>query len=327
MKNPAIKYLFQNQILSAIFIVLVGWLLLQIKDILAALFISFIIMAALFPLVGLLRKKGLPNVVSVVIAYFTTLILLVLLIFPLVPFFTSQMQSLFSNFPSYLNDAARLLNISVDFSQVRSIITSEFEDIGRRAFALTGRIFGGVFSTLTILVISFYLLIEHDLIKKDLAGLFPKQSREKVLDTINKIEEKVGAWMRGQIILSFAVGLITWITLTALGLSFALPLALLAGLLEIVPTIGPIIASVPAIIVALSISPTMAIVVAIVYIVIQVIENNVLVPKIMQKAVGLNPIIVIIGVIIGAKFMGVLGALLSVPFISSVIVIFKSFKD
>jgi predicted PurR-regulated permease PerM len=100
----------------------------------------------------------------------------------------------------------------------------------------------------------------------------------------------------------------------------------MAGILEIVPTIGPIISAVPATIVALTISPGLALSIVVLYIIIQALENNLLVPKIMEKAVGLNPIIIIVGVLIGGKFLGIIGALLAVPTIATIIIIVKSFK-
>ena len=132
----------------------------------------------------------------------------------------------------------------------------------------------------------------------------------------------MGNWMRGQLALSFFIGVISWIFLTLIGVPYALPLAFFAGFLEILPTIGPIIASVPAIIVALTISPTLAIAVAIGYIVIQAIENNLLVPKIMQAAVGLNPVVIIIAILVGGNLLGVWGALLSIPFLTILTIIF-----
>ena len=101
-------------------------------------------------------------------------------------------------------------------------------------------------------------------------------------------------------------------------------MALLAGLLEVVPTLGPTLSAIPATIVALTISPTMAIVIILTYILIQMLENQLIVPKIMERAVGLNPVIVILGVSIGANLMGIVGALLSIPFISFVIVLYQS---
>lgn len=144
---------------------------------------------------------------------------------------------------------------------------------------------------------------------------------------VSLVNEKLGSWLQGQAILSLFIGLITWIALTLLGIPFALPLALLAGMLEVVPTLGPTLAAIPAVIVALTISPTMAVVVAATYILIQMLENQLLVPKIMERAVGLNPVIVIVGVSIGANLLGVVGALLAIPFISFCIVIYKAIAE
>ena len=129
-----------------------------------------------------------------------------------------------------------------------------------------------------------------------------------------------------QVVLSLTIGVITWLALTILGIPFALPLAILAGFLEIIPTLGPIIAAIPATIVALAISPVMALSVIAVYIVIQLTENNFLVPKIMQKAVGLNPVVIIIAILVGSNLFGVIGALLSIPFVSAAIIVFRALK-
>lgn len=283
-------------------------------------------MAALSPFSDFLTKKRFPHILSVLIPYVLTIAVLVLLIFPLVPFLAAQIQLLFSTFPKHINQVAKIFNLHIDISNVNNVLESDINTIGKNALSVTGKIFSGVFSILTVLVISFYLMLERTMLKREFLLLLPKKYQEKGLKTIAQIENKLGLWFRGQILLSVTIGLTIWIGLTILGLPFALPLGLLAGMLEIVPTIGPIISAVPAIIVALTISPQIAIVVTIFYILVQMIENNILVPKIMEKAVGLNPIVIIIGVLIGAKFLGILGALLSVPFIAMVLIIIKSFK-
>jgi predicted PurR-regulated permease PerM len=180
---------------------------------------------------------------------------------------------------------------------------------------------------MAIFIVSFYLLMYYEEFKRLFARLFRHDTRASVLATLDTINEKLGAWLRGQIFLMFFIGLMSWIALTIFGVPYALPLALLSGLLEIVPTLGPILSAVPAVIVAITVSPTLAITVILTFIVIQMIENNLLVPKVMQKAVGLNPVVIILGVMIGANLMGIAGALLAIPFISFVIVILKSLEQ
>jgi predicted PurR-regulated permease PerM len=317
-------FLLKNQVILALFLIVSGWFILQIRGILMAIFVSYILMAALLPAVKFLEQKKFPKLLAAAIPFLGATILIFLIILPLVPFILGQIQSLITGLPGYLDQSAKVLGFQVDARDVRSFITQESNNIGHNAFSITSKVFGGVFSLLTVIIVSFYLLLYYDHFKRTIAQLFHKDQHELVVQTIERVDDKLGAWLRGQLLLSFSIGLMTWALLSILGLPYALPLALLAGILEIVPTLGPIISAVPAVIVALTISPTLAITVVLIYIVIQLVENNLLVPKIMEKAVGLNPIIVILSVTIGANLMGVFGALLSIPFVSFLTVLFQS---
>jgi predicted PurR-regulated permease PerM len=327
MINSFFKHIVHNQLVVGAFVIALAWFLLEIRAIIIAIFISYIIMAALSPLVDFLEQYKFPRVLAAAIAFVGTLLFLVLLIFPLFPFFVGQIHALFINLPSFVDQAAQALGVDINVRQLQTIIASEGRNLGGNALTLTGQIFGGVFSTITILVVSFYLLIEHKTVKRTIIGMFSRSLEKRVAKTISEVEDKLGAWTRGQIVLSLVIGSITWIALTLLGFEYALPLAVLAGLLEIIPTIGPIIASIPAIIVAVTISPQMTVIIILLYIAIQLLENNLLVPRIMEKAVGLNPVLIIIGVIIGSTLLGVAGALLSVPFISLVKVVIDNIHE
>lgn len=318
------KYLLHNQFLAALLIIAFLWFFLLIRQILLTIFISYIIMASLLPAVLYLKEKGLHKTLAVTIPFVTVVLLLFLLIMPLAPFFFAQIQSLVIRFPEYIDQAASIVGLHIEAERINTALLSEVGAISSNAIAFTQQVFGGIFWVLTILVLSFYLLMDHENFKERISSLFPSEHRRRVSITLYLIEQKLGAWLRGQLVLCFFIGALTWVLLTILGIEFALPLALIAGILEIVPTIGPIISAVPAVIVALTISPTLAVFVAIVYCFIQMIENNILVPKIMQRAVGLNPVIIIIGILIGGELMGVTGALLSIPFISLLIILYKS---
>lgn len=326
MTNSIVKYIINNHFLATLIIVALFWLTVELSGILIIIFISYIIMAALTPFSIYLSRKRFPRILSALIPYVITVAILVLLIFPLVPFLISQIQLLFNNLPGYINQAGKSLNIHIDTSSIGNVFGSDINSVGKNAISLTGKIFSGVFSILTVFVISFYLMLERKMLKKQLLSLLPQKYQESALMTLIQIENKIGLWLRGQLVLSLTIGFFTWVGLTILGLPFALPLGLMAGLLEIVPTIGPIISAIPAVIVALTISPGLAMSVVIFYILLQMLENNLLVPKIMEKAVGLNPIIIIIGVLIGSKFLGILGALLAVPFTAMILIIAKTFK-
>lgn len=324
MAHKFFLFLLRNQVLFALFLIVMGWFLFQTRGILMSIFLAYIINASLLPVVKFLKKRGFPNFLAALLPFLGILIFIVLIIFPLIPFIASQVTALLTGLPQYLKESGQVFGFEVNPDGVRSFITRELDGIGRNAFTVTSKVFGGVFSTLTVLVVSFYLILSHDQFKNSISHLFHRSQRPRVIETLEQVDDKLGAWLQGQLILSLAIGIITYIVLSILQLPYALPLAILAGMLEVIPTLGPILASIPAIVVALTVSPTMAIVVTLLYIVIQMLENNILVPKIMQRAVGLNPVIVIIAVMIGANLMGVIGALLSIPFVSFLIVLFNS---
>jgi predicted PurR-regulated permease PerM len=215
----------------------------------------------------------------------------------------------------------------LDHKQIETYFDGQLTTISKNAISLTTKFFGGVFSVLTIFIISFYWLMYHDAFKKFIAKLFAPNIRGNVLKTLDTVNEKLGAWLRGQIFLCFFIGLMSWIALTLIGVPYALPLALVAGILEAVPTLGPILSAIPAAIVALTVSPALALMVVFAYIVIQALENNILVPNVMQKAVGLNPVVVILSITIGANLMGIAGALLAIPFVSLIVVILQTFEE
>ena len=174
-----------------------------------------------------------------------------------------------------------------------------------------------------IFILTLYFILDKDGIKKFLVSLLPIKQKTRVVTITNKVGQKLGGWLRGQLILAVAVGLIVYIGLTLMNIPYALTLAMLAGILEIVPIIGPIVSAVPAIMIAFTVSPATALMVTIFYILVQELENKLLVPQVMKHSVGLNPVTIIIIILIGAKLMGIIGILLSVPIASVVYVVLE----
>ncbi len=175
--------------------------------------------------------------------------------------------------------------------------------------------FSNLVAVLAILIITFYLLLERKNLKHHLLILFGEDQEKKAEAFINKAEKQLGSWVRGEIILMTIIGVMTYIGLRFLGIEFALPLALLAGILEIVPNIGPVLAAIPAIIAGLAISSPIGLAVAALYFLIQQLENSLIVPKVMEKAVGVNPLVTILSLAIGFKLGGAVGAIFAVPII------------
>lgn len=326
MQKPIINYILNNHILTTVILIAIGFFLLQVKGILLGLFMAYIIMASVHPFVRGLRKYKVPKIAAIALIYSIVVVVFILLVIPVLTVFIQQVQELFKAFPAYLDRASTTFGIEINKTSINSLIGPLASSAGNNLVGITSKVFGGIFSVLSVFVISFYLLIDRERLGNSVPNLLPTEFQEKTRLTIHLVEEKLGAWLRGQIVLSAAIGGITWVVLQAMGIPYAVPLAILAGFLEIIPTLGPIIAAIPAVIVGFAISPVMGVAVLIAYAAIQIAENNILVPKIMQKAVGLNPVVILIAILIGAELLGVVGALLSIPFVSAAIIIYRSYK-
>jgi predicted PurR-regulated permease PerM len=244
-----------------------------------------------------------------------------LIIAGVVPPLVSQTQSLIRILPSAIADVEIFQGINQqDFSQQ---IFSRIGSLPENIFKVTVGIFSNIVSVLTTMFIAFYLLLERKYLDRHLAMWLGTDRPARVTKVVNEIERRLGGWVRGELVLMLFVGVLTYLGLIILGVDIALPLAIIAGLLEIIPNLGPTIAAVPAVLVALTIHPVTALATAALYFLIQLVENNFLVPKVMQRAVGVNPLVSILGLMVGFRLAGPIGDILAIPLIISVETIFQ----
>lgn len=289
------------------------FLLFQIKDIIVTLFLSLIIMSALNPGVNALEKKKVPRPVGIALLYLSVFGALFLLFSLILPPLVKEITSMVAYLqPTHLPSQLTEFNFTIqDFSSIMSQVGSSINSV----LSVVTSTFSSIFFVFTLLVMSFYLLLDRKNLHKKFYWLPHNKKFEDISEEfMNTMELQLGGWVRGQLFLMFCVGLFTFIILTILQIPYALPLAVLAGFLEILPNLGPTIAAVPAVLITLVLStPTMAVIVLIMYILIQQIENNFLVPKIMKAAVNVEPLTSILLILVGVKLAGVTGALLAIP--------------
>jgi len=301
-------------IIFTVFFLFGLYFLVQIRAILIALFLSFIVMTALRPAVDKLNLRfKLPRALSIAIVYLLVIsVILGLFALILPPLLTEAYDFLKSfDIPFFKQE---IQNLSLTVQEVSALL-NQFGDGAGMVFSLITATFSGLFAFFTMIVMSFYLMLDRpNLYKK--VNWFSREAKylKKAEKFIDSIEHQLGGWVRGQIILMVTIGVATFVGLSLLRIPFALPLAILAGFLEILPNLGPTLAAVPAVILAfVAGGPVMGGVVIVFYVIIQQFENNLLVPKIMQKNVDVNPLIAILTILIGFRLGGVIGALLSIP--------------
>jgi len=285
------------------------WLLFQIRSILLSIFIALILMSVLNPIVRRLEKLKVKRSLSILIVYIGVLTIIILFIGAVVPPLVEQTANLINQIPSLLKQF-KVLGID---EKLLAIQLSQFTSLPANLVKLIVSLFSNVLAVIALLIITFYLLVERKNLEKYLILFFGEAKEKEIEGVFDQIEIRLGGWVKGEFLLMLAIGILSFLGYRIIGLNFALPLSLLAFLLEVVPNFGPIVASIPAIIVGLTISPWHGIAVAGWVFLIQQVENSFLVPRIMKKAAGVNPLISIISLAIGFKLAGVGGALLAIP--------------
>lgn len=319
-KVPIRVEISQKTIIFTILFILGLLFLFQVRYLVLFVFIAIIFMSALSPLVDRLEKYRVPRGLSTIALYILLWSFISFAVVSLVPPLVEQSANFLARLPQ---DVERITRGRFDVS----IFEPQLASLPQNIFKIIIGAFNNVVSLFTLMVIVYYLILERKNLHKYLLFLFGNNGREARAEAfINQLEKKLGGWVRGQLLLMLFVGLLSYIGLMFLGVEFAIPLAFLAGILEIVPSIGPTLSAVPAILVALGSSPVLALAVAALYFVIQQVENNFLVPKVMSKAVGLSPLVVIVALLVGLKLAGIAGAVLAIPAVLLIEVIVMDLK-
>ena len=314
-------------------VVIFLFFLYLIKEVLAILFVALIFASAVDPWIDGLERIKIPRWLSILMIYLVLIVFIFLVVYLLIPPMIEQIGQLSNSFPEYFEKVGGAFDNLKDFSAEHGVI-GEFDKgvnalkanvtgaLGSVVSAMAG-IFGGIISFFVVLVITFYMTVEESAMKRTITFILPAKYQPFTLQLINKVQRKIGAWLKGQLILSLIVGVMAYVGLLILGVNYALVLALAAALGEFIPYLGPVLAAIPAIFLAFTQSPLKALFVLIFFIILQQIENNVLVPKVMQRAVGLNPIVSIIALLVGAKVAGIVGVILAIPVATAISVIVR----
>ncbi len=317
-----------STILRFVLIILALFFLFLIRGILLMLFVALIIASAVYEPVDWLARHRVRRGLGATIVYLVIILFLALFVYIVFPPLAGQIKILAVNLTNYLTNLGASVNElqhKISLPTLQQILNNTSQQLSSAATNIFGtaiNIFGGIVSALFIFVISFYLVVQDKGIKKFIANITPPHYRPYLMNLTERIQSKMGCWLRGQLILMLLVGVLDFIGLTILKVKFALTLALFAALLEIVPYIGPVLGAVSAVALALLQSPFLALLVVALFSVVQQFENYILAPLVMRKVIGLNPLVILISMIIGGKLGGILGVVIAVPLVAAASVFF-----
>jgi len=325
-------------IFKIIIILILIYFFYIIRDILAIFFFSLIFSSALDPSVDWLANKKVPRTIGILFIYLILFAIASLIVYLIIPPLVNEITQLSVNLPFYLDKINYFLNnfsannqspinLLDNFKSSLNSFGSGIESAAKSVYTAITAIFGGVISFVLILVLIFYMVVEENAMKKLIRSIAPVKHQPYIMSLIDRMQQKIGLWLRGQLILIVILFVLAYIGFIILGVNYALILALFVALVQVIPFFGPIVGAIPLLILSYIQSPLLCLFVTIFYLIVQTIENNILVPKVMQKTVGLNPVVVIFVLLGGYQIAGVIGAILSIPVTTALSVFIKDIFD
>lgn len=328
---PAESWTFRRIVwatLVTLFVIFCFWLFYRFYRIAFTIFIAIVIATVIRPLVLWLSRFRIPQVIGVILVFILLIGFLTGFVFLLYPLIVDQSATIVTSVQGYYQNLRTwmtqnpnvLLALTASFLPDKLPSLSPLQPTGQQILASAEQVLGYISSAFTVIFtgLSFILFVLYWTINgpktiQSIITLVPKQNRESILEIIIAIETKLGYFIAGQGVLCLAIGVLAMIAYSIIGLPNALVLALVAGVMEAVPMIGPVLGAIPAAVIALSIAPSKLIWVIVSTLVIQQLENQLLVPRVMKKAVGVNPFVSLLSIFAFSSLFGIAGALMAIP--------------
>lgn len=341
-------------------VVVGAWMVFILRDKLILMLLGFFVATIMDPGVRMMERMGFPRGVGILIHYFLALFVFLFLVVSLIPIIASQLQQIAilinDSVNTFLNNPqislplvtaevnhqltefvhTTLQNLSITrFTDALQTISSNMSSVAQGSFLFATKVAGSVLNffinMVIVLVLAFFIQIEREHLRTWTRSFFPVKARPYIDVKGEAIQEKIGQWARGQLLLGLSIGVLVFVALTILRMPYAITLSILAGFTEFIPYIGPFIAAIPSVLIALTEGGFVwSLIIAGVYYVIQWCENNLLVPLIMKRAVGLSPIAIIFAMLTALSFPEVihpiLGLLLAVPATTIVAIFLDDFR-
>jgi len=296
--------------------------LYSIRGILVQVLVALFITVSLEPAVHWLTSRGMRRGLAVTTIFVVAFGALLAFLISVIPSLVAQGRELIDDLPGYLADLQarsgqfRELNDRFNLSsQLQGMIGSVPSRIGTGVLGFTGRLFGALFSALTILVFTAYFMADLPRIRNGLVWLFPAERRPRVKQVVDLVVDKVGGYMIGNIIISIVAGVCSYVAFRLLGVRFAVPLAVLVAVFDMIPMIGATLGAIVGVAVALFTKPLWptTVLVAAYFIAYQQIENYLIAPRVLKTTVDIGAAAVLLAGLIGATLLGLVGALMAIP--------------
>jgi predicted PurR-regulated permease PerM len=310
-------------VLTVVGILLLLYAAFLVRAILVLVLIAAFLAIGLDPAVRRLEKLGLSRGLSVAAIFLAAVLFIAGFALAVVPPLVTQVTSFATDLPDYVQDIANSNPRIQEFVQENDISTKLKDAVGQiptvigssfgSVLGIAGSVLAALFNGLTVLVLTIYFLLSLSRIRAGSMKLVPKSKRERANELMDPILEKIGGYIAGQIIVGVIAGIISFIFLGLAGVPFPVALALWVALAALIPLVGATIGAIPAVIVAFFSSTGLGIATLVFFLVYQQVENYIIAPRVMTKAVDVSPAAVLLAALIGGSLLGFVGALMAIP--------------
>lgn len=321
-------------VLKTALILVLLYAIYLLRDLVLIILTSVVIASALEPAAKWFMKYKFPRVLAVLTVYVITIGVFVGVFYAFVPPLLDDATQFLAVAPKYMESfklwnpgnigntgvagqISKALSLQDIVNNIRNTVTGATGGF----FQTVSMIFGGAFSFILIVVLSFYFAVQETGIDDFLKIITPLKHQKYVMGLWKRSQAKIGFWMQGQLLLALIIAILVFLGLTMLSVPYALLLAIVAAIFELIPIFGPILAAVPAVLISFLMEGggmSAALMVALLYVIIQQFENHLIYPLVVRKVVGVPPILVILALIVGVELAGFLGVLLAVPVAAAV---------
>lgn len=332
---PPITVIISPKILfQALALLIAIGALVRFPTIIALVLIALILAAALAPGVNYFASKRVPRPLATLLIFVMIFGSLGLVGMILVPVLVHQIQELVKNVPTYATQYESILQrlraleaqyqVLPSTTQIATFISQRASGWLASTLTATAAVASALVGVGGVLITTFFLLADGPNLRKGFLSLVPPRYRDRIAEQFDPIAQRLGAYVRGQLLSMAALSILLGIGLTLAGVPYAWVLAALAGLAEIIPLVGSTLGAIPAVIVALTVSWKLALIVVAIFAIANVIQGNVLGPLILSSSVAMPPILVFFAIMIGAELLGIVGAIIAVPMVATTMVLIQN---
>ena len=315
-------------IFTAAAALLLLYALYKVRSVLLLVFVAAFLAVGLDPAVAWLERKGLKRGLAVALIFLALLLVIVGFVAAVVPPLVEQVTNFATRLPEYIDNLAKRNERIADFvndndipGKLRASVEEAPTKIGGSlgtVAGVAGSVLGKIFNGLTVIVLMIYFLLSLRRAREGSLRLIPKTRRARVQELADPILEKIGSYIAGNVAVSIIAGVVSFIFFAITGIPYPVALALWVAIADLIPLVGATVGMVPAVIVAFFMGWPIGVATLVFFLIYQQLENYVIVPRVMTKAIDISPAAVLLAALIGGSLLGFVGALMALPFAAAI---------